>query len=73
VDKEQRDRIERLLDQHIEGLVDLDVRARTEELSAEERQAIREKMDAANRAAWDRLRNEILDAEQRERVPKRLR
>lgn len=73
VDKQQRDRIERLLDEHIEGLVDLDVRVRTEELSAEERQAIQAKMNDANRAAWDRLRNEILDAQQRERVPKRLR
>ncbi len=73
VNSEQRTRIERLLDQHIESIVDLDVRARTEDLSAEERQAIEDRMDAANRAAWDRLRGEILDAEQRERVPKRLR
>ena len=72
IDKHQRDSIERLLDQHIEELVDLDVRARTEDLSTEERRANRDKMDAANQAAWDRMRNEILDAEQRERVPKRL-
>ncbi len=73
VDREQRDRIERLLDEHIEGIVDLEVRVRTEELDPEERRAIQEEMQDASRSAWDRLRGNILDAEQRERVPKRLR
>ncbi len=73
VDREQRDRIEGLLTRHIDTLVDDEIRARTEELPGEERAAIRTRLDAANRTAWDRIRNEILDAEQRERVPARLR
>lgn len=73
VDARQREQIESLLSQHIESLVDLDVRARTEALEATELQSIRERMDRANRTAWDRIRREILTAEQRERVPRRLR
>jgi len=73
VDREQRDRIERLLDEHIESIVDLDVKLRTEEIDGKERTAIHERMRDASRSAWDRLRGSILDAEQRGRVPKRLR
>lgn len=73
VDGPQREQIERLLTDHIESLVDLDVRARTQELSPEERQSIRERMNDANREAWDRLRRDILTEEQRDRVPRRLR
>jgi len=73
VDSHQRDQIERLLSDHIERYVDPEIRIRTEELDAETRASIMQDMNAANRAAWDRLRNQILTPEQRERVPIRLR
>ncbi len=73
VDSHQRDQIERLLSDHIERYVDPEIRLRTEELDAATRGSIMKDMKEANRAAWDRLRNQILTPEQRERVPVRLR
>ena len=71
VDAGQRKQIETLLADHIERVVDLDVRLRTDEVSDDERRQIREQMNTANRSSWDRLRNDILTDEQRERVPER--
>ena len=70
---EQRERIEDLLENHIERVVDHDVRLKTEELPAEERARLGRELQVASRQGWDRLRNEILNEEQRKRVPKRRR
>lgn len=72
VDTEQRERIETLLSDHIERIVDYDVTLRTDEVPDAERKRIQDEMNRANRDAWDRLRNEILTEEQRGRVPERL-
>ncbi len=73
VDGRQRDQIESLLSSHIDRLVDTDVRLKTEELDGSTRTTLRTSVNTANREAWDRLRNEILRDDQRDRVPARLR
>jgi hypothetical protein len=72
VDTEQRERIETLLSDHIERIVDYDVTLRTDEVQDDERKRIQDEMNRANREAWDRIRNDILTQEQRGRVPERL-
>jgi hypothetical protein len=73
VDASQRQRIEGLLADHLEGIVDREVRLRTEEMPADDRTRLRETLNDANRNAWDRIRGDILTEEQRSRVPIRLR
>jgi hypothetical protein len=69
----QRREIEGLLSEHIDRIVDKEVRIRSESLSSEERGELRRQIDEQNQEAWRRLREDILTEEQRKRVPNRLR
>jgi hypothetical protein len=71
VTTEQREQIETLLSTHIERMVDVDVRMRTEELPAETLRELQTEVQRMNRQAWDDLRYDILTEEQRGRVPER--